>query len=127
MATKKDEKEFTVEEKLKTLYELQLVDSKIDALRTLAGELPQEVKDKSDELEGLKTRLSNIEQNMKECETQISDHRIRIENCNATIARYKEQQNNVRNNREYDNISKEIEYQQLDIELSQKKIKKRNR
>lgn len=126
MATKKDEKEFTVEEKLKTLYELQLVDSKIDELRTLAGELPQEVKDKSDELEGLKTRLSNIEQSMKDCETQISDHRIRIENCNAAIARYKEQQNNVRNNREYDNLSKEIEYQELDIEFSQKKIKNAN-
>jgi predicted nucleic acid-binding Zn-ribbon protein len=88
----------------------------------LAGELPQEVKDMSDEVEGLKTRLTNIENNIKECETGISEHRVRIENANAAISRYKEQQNNVRNNREYDNLTKEIEYQELDIESSQKKI-----
>ena len=119
---KKEEKLMTVEEKLRALYELQTVDSKIDELRILAGELPQEVKDMSDEVEGLKTRLTNIENSIKECETGISDHRVRIENANALIARYKEQQNNVRNNREYDNLSKEIEYQELDIESSQKKI-----
>ena len=119
---KKEEKLMTVEEKLRALYELQTVDSKIDELRILAGELPQEVKDMSDEVEGLKTRLTNIENSIKECEPGISDHRVRIENANALIARYKEQQNNVRNNREYDNLSKEIEYQELDIESSQKKI-----
>jgi predicted nucleic acid-binding Zn-ribbon protein len=80
------------------------------------------VKDMGDEIEGLKTRLTNIENGIKECETGISDHRVRIENANALISRYKEQQNNVRNNREYDNLSKEIEYQELDIESSQKKI-----
>lgn len=120
---KKEEKELTIEEKLKTLYELQQVDSRIDELRILAGELPQEVKDMSDEVEGLKTRLVNIEADIKECETQIADHRVRIENANASISRYKEQQDNVRNNREFDNLTKEIEYQQLDIELSQKKIR----
>ena len=108
-------KELTVEEKLKVLYELQQVDSKIDALRTLAGELPQEVKDMADEVEGLKTRLVNIENDIKECETQISDHRVRTG--------YKEQQNTVRNNREFDNLNKEIEYQELEIEASQRKIK----
>jgi predicted nucleic acid-binding Zn-ribbon protein len=92
-------------------------------LRILAGELPQEVKDMSDEVEGLKTRLVNIENNIKECETGISEHRVRIENANAAISRYKEQQNNVRNNREYDNLTKEIEYQELDIEASQRKIR----
>ncbi len=122
MATKKDEKEMTVEDKLKALYELQQVDSKIDELRILTGELPQEVKDMSDEVEGLRTRLQNIEAEIKECETQISDHNVRISNANAAIARYKEQQDNVRNNREFDNLSKEIEYQELDIELSHKKI-----
>jgi predicted nucleic acid-binding Zn-ribbon protein len=66
--------------------------------------------------------LTNLENRIKECETGISDHRVRIENANALISRYKEQQNNVRNNREYDNLSKEIEYQELDIESSQKKI-----
>jgi predicted nucleic acid-binding Zn-ribbon protein len=119
---KKEEQIMSVEEKLRALYELQTVDTKIDELRILAGELPQEVKDMSDEVEGLKTRLTNIENNIKECETCISEHRVRIENANAAISRYKEQQNNVRNNREYDNLTKEIEYQELDIESSQKKI-----
>ena len=119
---KKEEQIMSVEEKLRALYELQTVDTKIDELRILAGELPQEVKDMSDEVEGLKTRLTNIENNIKECETSISEHRVRIENANAAISRYKEQQNNVRNNREYDNLTKEIEYQELDIESSQKKI-----
>ena len=116
-------KELTVEDKLKYLYELQQVDSKIDSLRILAGELPQEVKDMADEVEGLKTRLANIENDIKECETQISDHRVRTENANASISRYREQQNTVRNNREFDNLNKEIEYQELEIEASQRKIK----
>ena len=116
-------KELTVEDKLKALYDLQQVDTKIDELRILAGELPQEVKDMSDEVEGLKTRLTNIENEIKECETQISDHRVRTENANASISRYKEQQNTVRNNREFDNLNKEIEYQELEIEASQRKIK----
>ena len=120
---KKEEKELTIEQKLKVLYELQRVNSKIDELRTLAGELPQEVKDMSDEVEGLKTRLTNIENEIKDLETKISDRRVQIENDNASISRYKEQQDNVRNNREYDNLSKEIEYQTLDIELCQKRIK----
>lgn len=123
MAKEQEQQELTVEEKLRALYELQEVDSKIDELRILAGELPQEVKDMGDEVEGLKTRLTNIENTIKECETAISDHRVRIENANASISRYKEQQNNVRNNREFDNLTKEIEYQELDIELSQKKIR----
>ena len=93
-------------------------------MRILAGELPQEVKDMGDEIEGLKTRLTNIENSIKECETGISEHRVRIENANASISRYKEQQNNVRNNREYDNLTKEIEYQELEIEASQRKISK---
>ena len=120
---KKEELIMSVEEKLRALYELQTVDTKIDELRILAGELPQEVKDMSDEVEGLKTRLTNIENNIKECETGISEHRVRIENANAAISRYKEQQNNVRNNREYDNLTKEIEYQELDIEAPQRKIR----
>ena len=120
---KKEEQIMSVEDKLRALYELQTVDTKIDELRILAGELPQEVKDMSDEVEGLKTRLVNIENNIKECETGISEHRVRIENANAAISRYKEQQNNVRNNREYDNLTKEIEYQELDIEASQRKIR----
>ena len=113
----------TNEQKLRMLYELQQVDSKIDELRILQGELPIEVKDMGDEVEGLKTRLKNIENEIKELETQISDRRVQIENANAAISRYKEQQDNVRNNREYDNLTKEIEYQSLEIELCQKRIK----
>ena len=124
MAKEKVEQELTVEEKLRALYELQTVNTKIDNLRILAGELPQEVKDMGDEIEGLKTRLNNIENAIKECETGVSEHRVRIENANAAISRYKEQQNNVRNNREYDNLTKEIEYQELEIEASQRKISK---
>ena len=120
---KKEEQIMSVEDKLRALYELQTVDTKIDELRILAGELPQEVKDMSDEVEGLKTRLVNIENNIKECETGISEHRVRIENANAAISRSKEHQNNVRTNREYDNLTKEIEYQELDIEASQRKIR----
>ena len=124
MAKEKIEQALTVEEKLRARYELQTVNTKIDSLRILAGELPQEVKDMGDEIEGLKTRLTNIENGIKECETGISEHRVRIENANASISRYKEQQNNVRNNREYDNLTKEIEYQELEIEASQRKISK---
>ena len=123
MAKEKEVKEMTNEEKLHALYELQQIDSKIDELRILQGELPVEVKDMGDEVEGLKTRLKNIEAEIKELETQISDRRVQIENANAAISRYKEQQDNVRNNREYDNLTKEIEYQALEIELCQKRIK----
>ncbi|MBQ9705404.1 MAG: hypothetical protein IJV55_04340 [Paludibacteraceae bacterium] len=118
-----EKQEMTNEQKLRMLYELQQVDSKIDELRILQGELPIEVKDMGDEVEGLKTRLKNIENEIKELETQISDRRVQIENANAAISRYKEQQDNVRNNREYDNLTKEIEYQSLEIELCQKRIK----
>ncbi len=117
------EKEITTEQKLKALYELQTLDTKIDELRVLQGELPGEVKDMGDEVEGLKTRLQNIENDIKTLETQISEKRVQIENANATINRYKEQQDNVRNNREYDNLTKEIEYQTLEIELCQKRIR----
>lgn len=118
-----EQQELTNEQRLRVLYELQQVDSKIDELRILQGELPIEVKDMGDEVEGLKTRLKNIENDIKELETQISDRRVQIENANASISRYKEQQDNVRNNREYDNLTKEIEYQTLEVELCQKRIK----
>lgn len=123
MAKKIDANELTVEEKLRALYELQQVDSKIDELRVLQGELPQEVKDMADVVEGLKTRLTNIEEDIKNCETRLSERRVEMQNAEQAIVRYKEQQDNVRNNREYDNLTKEIEFQQLTIELAQKKIK----
>jgi len=122
MAKKIDPNELTVEEKLKSLYELQLVDSKIDDLRVLQGELPQEVKDMADGIEGLKTRLTNIENDIKLSETKLSELRVKMDTASNIITRLKEQQNNVRNNREFDAISKEIEYNELEIELSQKRI-----
>lgn len=123
MAKKIDPTELTVEEKLKALYELQMVNSKIDELRVLQGELPQEVKDMGDAVEGLKTRLTNIENEIKDCETKTSDMRVKMENAHVAIQKLKEQQNNVRNNREFDALSKEIEFQSLEIELAQKRIK----
>lgn len=126
MARKINPSELSIEEKLKALYELQLVDSKIDSLRVLQGELPQEVKDMADEIEGLKTRLTNIEADIKTCETKISEMRVKIDMAGSAISKLKEQQNNVRNNREFDAISKEIEYNQLDIELAQKRIGENN-
>ncbi len=122
MARRIDPSDLSVEEKLKALYELQLVDTKIDSLRVLQGELPQEVKDMADEIEGLQTRLSNIETDIKQCEMRISAMRVKIDMAKANIAKLKEQQDNVRNNREYDALSKEIEFNELDIELSQKRI-----
>lgn len=123
MAKKIDPNELSIEERLRALYELQLVNSKIDDLRVLQGELPQEVKDMGDEVEGLKTRLTNIENDIKACETKMSDMRVKMDTANVTIAKLKEQQNNVRNNREFDAISKEIEYNSLEIELAQKRIR----
>lgn len=127
MAKKIDPNELTVEEKLKALYELQQVDSKIDELREQQGELPLEVKNMADLVEGLRnTRLLGIERDIKELETNISAQRVNIENAQAMVAKYKEQQENVRNSREYDNLTKEIEYQELDAQLSQKKISQYN-
>lgn len=121
MATK--ENELTNEQKLQLLYDLQKVYSKIDELRVLLGELPGEVKDMGDEVEGLKCRLSNIKKEIEDLENHISEKKVQAETANAMVSRYKEQQENVRNNREYDNLSKEIEYQTLEIELCQKRIK----
>ncbi len=124
MATKsKVEKEITVEEKLQALYELQKVVSKIDEIKILRGELPLEVQDLEDEIVGLNTRLENIDAEIEELTTIISNRKIEIEESRSKIAKYKEQQENVRNNREYDNLSKEIEFQELEIELSEKRIR----
>ena len=123
MAKKIDPNELTVEEKLHALYELQQVDSKIDELRVLQGELPQEVKDMADIVEGLKTRLSNIEDDIKSCETHLSERRVEMQNAEQAILRYRDQQENVRNNREFDFLSKEIEFQNLEIELAEKRIR----
>ena len=115
--------EMPVEEKLRILYELQQIDSKIDEIKTLRGELPLEVQDLEDELAGLETRITNFKTEVEDLEQQIGKKKLDIKNSEGLIAKYNEQQKNVRNNREYDSLSKEIEYQTLEIELSEKRIK----
>jgi predicted nucleic acid-binding Zn-ribbon protein len=118
-----DEKEVSIEEKLRALYELQSVVSAIDKIKVLRGELPLEVQDLEDEITGLKTRLHNLEDEIKGIETSISNKKISIRESQALITKYTEQQNNVRNNREFDSLAKEIEFQNLEITLSEKRIK----
>lgn len=123
MAATATKKETTIEAKLDALYELQKIDSEIDRIRTVRGELPLEVQDLEDELAGLETRLHNMEEEIKELETEISDRKNATKDAEAAIAKYKEQQNNVRNNREFESIAKEIEFQELEIKLHDKKSK----
>lgn len=117
------ESEISIEEKLRMLYELQMVDSEIDKIKILRGELPLEVQDLEDEIAGLETRINNLHDECKSLETAVSAKRNEIVNANALIKKYQEQQENVRNNREYDSLSKEIEYQTLEIQLCEKRIK----
>lgn len=120
---KTTDKEMTVEEKLQALYRLQVVDSDVDKIRTLRGELPLEVQDLEDEVEGLETRIGKLNDELSELEKAIKTKQNEIVDAQNLIKKYEEQQNNVRNNREYDSLSKEIEYQTLEIELCDKKIK----
>ncbi len=120
---KKDPKDLSVEEKLKTLYQLQATLSAIDENKALRGELPLEVQDLEDEIEGLTIRIEKIGNDINDYEEAIVRKRGEIEAARASVDRYKEQLNDVKNNREYDTLSKEIEYQSLEIELCEKKIK----
>ncbi|MEN8230165.1 MAG: C4-type zinc ribbon domain-containing protein [Bacteroidota bacterium] len=115
--------EMSVAEKLKALYDLQLVDTAIDKIRILRGELPLEVQDLEDEIEGLQTRVSKYDDDIEGLEKSINGKKQEISNAQEHIKKYAEQQNNVRNNREYDSLSKEIEFQTLEIELCEKRIK----
>jgi len=121
--TKAESKEITVKEKLKALYDLQVVVSEIDKIKTLRGELPLEVQDLEDDIAGLETRIENFRAEVKECEDILSGRKTDIENSKALIIKYKEQQDNVRNNREFDFLSKELEFQGLEIEFAEKKIR----
>lgn len=121
--TKKDVNDYSVEEKLKALYELQLKLSSIDRIKTLRGELPLEVQDLEDEIAGLTTRMDKIKSDIASLKEGINAQKGKIADANAQIAKYQEQQNNVKNSREYDFLSKEIEYQTLEVELCEKKIK----
>ena len=116
-------KDATIEEKLKALYDLQVIDSTIDKIRTVRGELPLEVQDLEDEVAGLETRLEKLNVEIEDLTTEISNKKNSITDANNLIKKYEEQQNKVRNNREFDAITKEIEFQKLEIELAEKKIK----
>jgi hypothetical protein len=124
--TKTHESEISVEERLRALYSLQLVDSEIDKIKTLRGELPLEVQDLEDEIAGLETRLGNLKDEVVNLEKSVSKKHNEITDSETLIKKYEEQQKNVRNNREFDSLSKEIEYQNLEIELYNKKIKEFN-
>ncbi|WP_430811724.1 MULTISPECIES: zinc ribbon domain-containing protein [unclassified Carboxylicivirga] len=121
--SKANAQEMTVEERLKALYDLQSVESSIDKIRTLRGELPLEVQDLEDEIEGLETRMSNLDGEVKNLNDAILSKKNEIKEADLLIKKYEAQQGNVRNNREFDSLSKEIEFQKLEIELCEKRIK----
>ncbi len=115
--------EKTVEEKLRELYRLQLIDSQIDEIEILKGELPMEVSDLEDEIAGLETRIDRLQGNVSDLETEISRHDANVIDSQRLIERYEEQMNNVKNNREYEALMKETEMSRLEIQLSEKKKK----
>ena len=120
---KKDPTDLSVEEKLKTLYQLQTTLSAIDEKKALRGELPLEVQDLEDEIAGLNTRVEKIKGEIDDFQQAIIQKKGEIEDAKASVERYKSQLNDVKNNREYDTLSKEIEFQELEIELCNKKIR----
>ncbi len=121
--SEKDNIEITIEKKLIALFNLQQIDSQIDKIRIIRGELPLEVEDLEDEVVGIETRIEKLENEKESMEKAIADKKnIKVDSL-ALIKRYKEQQKNVRNNREYDSLTKEIEFQALEIQLADKRIK----
>ena len=123
-AKKADEKtDVPVEEKLRALYELQQIDSQIDRIRTVRGELPLEVRDLEDEVAGLETRANNLNEEIRQLEESITEKKNVMKDAAAMIKKYEGQQGKVRNNREFDSLSKEIEFQNLEIQLAEKRIK----
>jgi hypothetical protein len=116
-------KELTVEEKLRALYNLQLIDSRVDEIRNVRGELPLEVRDLEDEVEGFKLRYQKLEDNLNEIDNQIKSKKNLIEEAKVLIKKYNEQQKNVRNNREFNSLAKEVDFQELEIQLAEKHIK----
>ena len=124
MAQKKtSDVDYSMQEKILALYELQKIDSQIDEINKVKGELPLEVQDLEDELAGLNTRIENVNAEIEELNTLTRQRKREVDQAKIMIGNYKEQQNNVRNNREYDAITKEIEYQELEIELAEKRLK----
>ena len=124
MAQKKtNDVDYSMQEKIMALYELQKIDSAIDEINKIKGELPLEVQDLEDELAGLNTRIENVNAEIEELNSLTRQRKREVDQAQIMIGNYKEQQNNVRNNREYDAITKEIEYQELEIELAEKRLK----
>lgn len=120
MATKT---EITVEEKLRALYDLQLIDSRVDEIRNVRGELPLEVEDLDDEVLGLKTRMDKLKSDVETINFEITAKKNLIEESKVLIKKYAEQQKNVRNSREFNSLTKEVEFQELEIQLAEKNIK----
>jgi len=118
-----ENKEISVEEKLRAMYQLQVNDSKIDKIKILRGELPLEVQDLEDEIAGLETRINNLKEEITNMNHAVSKKKVDIKDANNLIKRFEEQQMNVRNNREFESLAKEIEFQKLEIELCEKRIK----
>ena len=116
-------KEVTVEERLRALYDLQLIDSRIDEIRNVRGELPLEVRDLEDEVAGLSIRLDKLVASLQLIDNDIVAKKNLIEEAKSLIKKYSEQQKNVRNNREFNSLTKEVEFQELEIELAEKHIK----
>ncbi len=116
-------KEVTVEEKLRALFDLQLIDSRVDEIKNVRGELPLEVEDLEDEVTGLNTRLEKFKTDLDQVDVNIKSKKNIIEEAKALIKKYTEQQKNVRNNREYNALSKEVEFQELEMQLAEKHIK----
>ncbi len=127
MAEKKTDNTLSVESRLKSLYDLQTILSEIDRIKTIRGELPLEVKDLEDQIAGLHTRIDNFTHEIDELTRAIASEKEKINSCQGLIARYNEQMDNVRNNREYDLLHKEVEFQSLEIELAQKHINDHSR
>ncbi len=126
MAETKTSKEMSVEEKLRALYDLQLIDSRLDEIRNTRGELPLEVDDLSDDVAQMEKKISKVEDEIQEFEAMINQRKESIVNAEALIKKYTKQQDNVRNNREFDALAKEVEYQELEIELAEKRIREYN-
>jgi predicted nucleic acid-binding Zn-ribbon protein len=126
MATKKKTDTATIEEKLRALYDLQIIDSRLDELRNLRGELPIEVEDLENEIAGLEKRVEKIEDEVTSLVNEIKIKNELNKNSEAQIKKYRSQQDNVRNNREFEALTKEIEYQELEIQLQDKKIREIN-
>ncbi len=116
-------KEITVEDKLRALYDLQLIDSRIDAMRLMRGELPLEVEDLEDDIAAYDTRISKFEEQIADFKQIIKKKKLEIDEANTLIGKYTKQQEKVRNNREFNSLKKEIEFQELEVQLCDKRIK----